>query len=308
MAENTKIEWCDHTLNLWWHCVEVSPGCDNCYARELAKRFKRAEWGQETRVWFPAWGNLTEQVYRWEEAAKASGERARIFVESMGDLFELLPEGHPDKAEMEARRRMFFLATIQAAPHLDFLLLTKRLPNVGKLIPPRWLESGWPLNVWLGASVVNQEEADRDIPRLQEYNACVRFLSIEPMLDWIELKIHRRVSHFPLHIAADGSARWKPHHLPFHLVICGGESGTKARPLHPGPVRSLRNQCQSVGIAFFFKQWGEWLHESQTSEDLWPCFCKRGEIAGNVCKHAEFGGYSYRVGKKAAGRLLDGRT
>jgi protein gp37 len=168
-------------------------------------------------------------------------------------------------------------------------------------------------NVWLGATITSQEEADRDIPKLLALDARVRFLSMEPLLGPVDLVPYLYDIHLPV-----GQA--------LHWVIVGGESGPGARAMHPAWARNLRDQCAAAGVAFLFKQWGEWVPRSDcyhTFEDgkscadydpgatQWPCIRLTesghdGRQLGN-----EDGGddaYMQRIGKKAAGRLLDGRT
>jgi protein gp37 len=176
----------------------------------------------------------------------------------------------------------------------------------------------WPLrNVWLGVSVENQRAADERIPLLLETPAAIRWISAEPLLgpvrlDWLGPDGSR---HAGLN-ALTGEQRG-PHEAPdesewgdsrIDWVVAGGESGPDARPSHPDWFRGLRDQCQAAQVPFFFKQHGEWLHESQSGENLWAKFAESGTVRGNVGRHQEFGGYTYRVGKKAAGRELDGRT
>lgn len=196
-----------------------------------------------------------------------------------------------------------------------------------------WLAGNPPPNVWLGATICNQAEADRDVPKLLAVPARVRFLSIEPMLGPIDLNYAFGVptgagnGSCPMHlagIAPEGLLPTGKQHL--HWVICGGESGPQARPMHPQWARNLRDQCADAGVPFLFKQWGEWVPRSacyHTFEDgsdcasldpgaaRWPCvrLTERGHNGRNLA-HAGEGDHAYmqRVGKKMAGRLLDGRT
>ena len=126
---------------------------------------------------------------------------------------------------------------IEATPHLDWLLLTKRVGNVQHQVWPRWTQAGFPPNVWLGITVVNQAEADRDIPKLMRLPAAIRWLSMEPLLEAVNLREH----------LGEVGPDW---------VIAGGESGHGARPLALAWVRDLRHQCDAAGVPYFFKQWG----------------------------------------------------
>lgn len=285
MAENSSIEWTDHTFNPWLGCTKVGPGCDHCYAEAMMdRRHGRVRWGSgNPRV------RTSEETWkgpvRWNKAYQREMDRARnailafapsrprVFCASLADVFD---------NEVPPAWRADLFRLIEATPNLDWLLLTKRIGNAPGMLreTARMLEwpyvdvmpVGVPPNVWLGATVVNQQEADRDIPKLLDVPARVRFLSIEPMLGPVNVSgllmrdVYRgdSVSGFMDYDAID----W---------VICGGESGPYARPMHPDWARSLRDQCQAAGVPFFFKQWGQ-----HSPEGL-------------------------RVGKRAAGRLLDGR-
>jgi protein gp37 len=163
-------------------------------------------------------------------------------------------------------------------------------------------------NLWLGISVVNQEEADRDIPKLLRVPAAVRFLSMEPLLGPVEFSnVSRRADAI--------SQLGKKALLGIDWVIVGGESGRGARPMHPDWARSLRDQCAAAGTPFFFKQWGEWAPADAISDDEDRKLEERWlSVSGRSLDPSEgvdiFKGDEvvYRAGKKAAGRTLDGRT
>ncbi len=216
----------------------------------------------------------------------------------------------------DLRRRLF--ALIDATPNLDWLLLTKRPQNVPNMWPLELIDGTASMhgirkrpNVWLGTSIANQADADKNIPTLL---ACrdlvpVLFLSAEPLLgpiDFNSMTTDAPNSGFALH---DGWGRFdgEPPSL-IDWVIAGGESGHHARPMHPDWARSLRDQCQAAGVAFHFKQWGEWLPVGQN-----PAFTteypSRGAVGQvNLDYPHPLGHWAFRVGKAAAGRLLDGRT
>lgn len=300
MAENSKIEWTDHTFNPWTGCTKVSPGCDHCYAESWAKRSGTVRWGAgepRRRTTGANW----RLPLRWNAQAEREGRRFRVFCSSLADVFDnaVPPEWRAD-----------LLNLIADTPHLDWLLLTKRIGNAHQMLDDycgsdghtgeRW--DGWQ-NVWLGATVVNQEEADRDIPKLLQLPARVRFLSIEPMLGPITLSDFlpemRRLSEA-------GRA-----HNAIHWIICGGESGPGARPMHPDWARSLRDQCKAAGVPFLFKQWGEWVNPAHASNETDRVLPERWLRPDGSTPGADvdfFGGdeVTYRYGKKAAGRLLDG--
>jgi protein gp37 len=178
------------------------------------------------------------------------------------------------------------------------------------MLPPDW-GAGYP-NVWLGCTVTNQAEADRDVPKLLAVPAAVRFVSVEPMLGPMDLTQYLYRAKMR---ALDAELRPHEWMIPkLDLVICGGESGPKARPMHFDWVRGLRDQCVGAGVAFHFKQWGEWIPVVRTDEidarltmsgqnsDLWAW-------PDGISKDSwRNGPVSARVGTKRAGRTLDWRT
>jgi protein gp37 len=261
MGETTGISWCDHTFNPWWGCVEVSEACDHCYARELAKRFGFG-WGPNERRRF--FGDKHwHEPFAWDRAAERDGVRRRVFCASMADVFEVLPVGHPDTYAMDCARGDLF-ALIQATPHLDWLVLTKR-PGFAALYLHEKFGSTRIPNLWIGTTVENLRVAEARLWGLRQVkNAVIRFVSFEPLLEDVS----------SLDLTGIGWA------------IAGGESGAHARPSHPDWFRRLRDRCIATGIAFHFKQWGEF-----APVDL----CDQNEEI------------THRIGKKAAGHLLDGR-
>jgi protein gp37 len=323
MGADTAIEWADHTFNPWTGCTRVSPGCDHCYAAELAKRNPAtfgswAPGGARKRTSAANW----QKPLAWNRKAEAEGRRMRVFCASMADVFD-------NQVPQQWRRDLWLL--INATPHLDWLLLTKRPQNIAAMLPsgpgmPEW-GAGWP-NVWLGTTVENQAEADRRIPHLLAVPTAKRFLSCEPLLGPVYLRfVHDEETGecieggFPMFGARPTNR--------LHWVIAGGESGPGARPMHGDWARDLREQCAAAGVPFFFKQWGEWREfptpdgsvegiedESDEADAIYaravnPGFVTRaGDFIrnrddlpgdGTPCRLME------RVGKKAAGRLLDGR-
>ena len=254
MAENTKIEWADHTWNPWEGCQKVGPGCDHCYAENRNARFA----GGQAINWGPGAPRRRTSVSNWNlplrwnaqaEAFQAQhGRRQRVFCASLADVFDnaVSREWRDDLA-----------ALILDTADLDWLLLTKRIGNAGAMLGEMFLD-GPPANVWLGATVVNQAEADRDILKLLRIPASVRFLSMEPLLGPVSFE---GLFANPSNIA-DGTNALEE----LDWVIVGGESGPGARPMHPDWALSLRDQCEAVGTAFMFKQWGEWRPISQMSE------------------------------------------
>jgi len=309
MGERTTISWTDHTFSPWWGCDEVSPGCDHCYARTLAGRFepKVKLWGSVAeggaRLVFDNKPRHWNEPLGWNKRAAKAGVRERVFCASMADVFD----NHP--AVVDERASLWSL--IHKTPALDWLLLTKRIGNVKRMVHEPWLRGHWPSNAWLGITVVNQEEADRDIPKLLELPAPVRFLSIEPMLGPVDLMLS-------MPIVPGG--KWDALRCSSHIdwVICGGESGRQARPMHPAWARSLRDQCGKAGVPFHFKQWGEW---GPVDSEKNPAANRPGSpppnwdgLAGTrLVVGQRMNGDAIealwpvkRAGKAAAGRLLDG--
>lgn len=215
------------------------------------------------------------------------------------------------------------LATlILATPHLDWLLLTKRIGNADKMLAAMF-PGGIPENVWVGATITSQSEADRDIPKLLALPVAVRFLSMEPLLGRVDLRFHifsEPTGNFRTHAGKRQMELHKPADGGLHWVIVGGESGSaESRPMHPAWVRELRKQCRAGGVAFHFKQWGEWRPPEEDEEydtsmgraQRVPAFIVADNGGAVHCFENEGtkdgGAVMLRVGKKAAGRLLDGR-
>lgn len=266
--QNSKIEWTHHTFNIVWGCQRVSPGCQHCYAETLANRYGHNVWGPaKTTERREMSANYWKQPVKWNDVAKKAGTRARVFCGSMCDVFE------DHRTNEWARANLFGL--IEQTPHLDWLLLTKRPENIRSMLPAEWVRT--PMrNIWLGTSCENQEWFDKRITPLLSTPAAVHFLSCEPLLGPIDMRGYKPT--------------W---------VIAGGESGPGARPMHPDWARSLRDQCETKRIAFFFKQWGEYGRPTHgTPGGKVSLFC-----GGGTAPTVEI----VKVGKHAAGNLLDGR-
>lgn len=316
MAEQSNIEWTRSTFNPWWGCTKISPGCDHCYAERDAHRFG-TPWGagQPRRLF----GNdHWDKPRLWN--AKAAKEQAsnpaaqwRVFCASMGDVFD-------NEVSSEHRDRLW--ALIRETPNLTWLVLTKRIGNVATMLPADW-GGGYP-NVWLGISVGNQEEADRDIPKLLNTPARLRWLSMEPLLGPVRLDNPTpRPSRYDqngrgIEWIEEATWLWRPDGIDW--VVVGGESGPHARPMHPEWARSLRDQCADAGVPFMFKQWGEWLpwsqyHNGVNDPDPEQTRLRTMEFEDGKWNDVGFPSWcddvdeeqcAGRVGKKAAGRLLDG--
>jgi len=306
MAENSKIEWTDHTFNGWIGCTKVGPGCDHCYAEAMMdKRMGKVAWGpgqQRMRTSEANW----RLPLKWNRQAAAEGKRYRVFCSSLADVFD---------NEVDPAWRLDLFRLIADTPNLDWLLLTKRIGNVASMLGNYRTVPLLP-NIWLGATVVNQEEANRDIPKLLAVPARVRFLSIEPMLSAIDLSGLPGVGRWRIDALRGEWERtdlgsgfeepdtiWHESGPALHWIICGGESGPKARPIHPDWARSLRDQCAAANVPFLFKQWGEWLPGSQARE-----VGNQMALVGSCIRAWKWddGTHAWHIGKKAAGRLLDG--
>lgn len=282
--------------------------------------------------------HILTQPLRWKRGR-------RIFVNSMGDLFhENVPDEWIDKvfAVMALCPQHTFQVLTKRAEQMRAYMESAKARvirngdthvslSTAKSYRSSTVVGGkkaWPLpNVWLGVSTERQQEADERIPHLLATPAAVRFISAEPLLGPIRLDLLNRqpddydrkmpgfatVEKFYTDVlkGADG-IQWKDGYAErsdggwdakIDWVIVGGESGSGARPMHPEWARSLRDQCAAAGVPFFFKQWGEWLPIS--FRDLASEEIESEELAGKI------GGFSdrpmHRVGKKAAGRMLDGK-
>lgn len=269
--ENSKIEWTDHTWNPWYGCQKVSPGCKNCYMyRDMQRTSLNPR--QATRA-KPA-------TFCKPLAWKAP---ARVFTCSWSDFFIAEADPWRDDAWDIIRR----------TPWLTYQILTKRPENIPARLPGDWGE-GYP-NVWLGVSVENMEYHSR-IWDLCQVPAAIRFISAEPLLGMIDLGMDAFLADS---IGTPVLPLRKLSQL-IHWVIAGGESGPAARPMHPQWLKFLRDQCREAKIPFFFKQWGEWLPGDQ--DGAGPAGEKTPRYQWDSS-----GFISHKVGKKNAGRRLDGQ-
>ncbi|MED1792831.1 phage Gp37/Gp68 family protein [Brevibacillus nitrificans] len=313
----TAIEWTEAVWNPVTGCSKVSEGCRNCYAFALHDMRHKAflegkKLPQQYAMPFSEIQLFPDRIIqpmKWREPR-------RVFVNSMADLF------HPD-VPFDFIDKVF--AAMALSPKHTFQILTKRPARMLEYFQrdrleliERWAaaayeitsrddeaevfvynrlnaafpqaKSGWPIqNVWLGTSVENQKAADERIPFLLQVPAAVRFLSCEPLLGPVDLSGW-------LFTNEQGESM-EP---PIQWVIAGGESGNNARPMQPEWATELRDQCQAAGVAFFFKQFGEWapVHELR---------CNEPGIKGKQWYNFDPDTSVCRVGKDRAGRLLDGR-
>ncbi len=310
---STTIEWTDVTDNIivaeqggWW-CRKISPGCAHCYAEKLNQSTyfggnKLPYTGEPPKL------KLRREVLDgWKRQRKAK----KHFVASMTDVFgEWVPVGW--QFEM--------LDAMAAAPLQTFQVLTKRA-DVMALHVLAWLKARGldcvPKNIWLGVTVENQQMANIRVPDLCKI-PCIRFLSCEPMLSAVNLEDITLTTDHQFGATIERCIGM------IHWIICGGESGKLARPMHPEWARYLRDQCVRWGIPFFFKQWGEWSPRSLIcggGKDFaaldpqctrWPRVIRLGEHGKNTgdlanCHNAGEEVYVQNVGKKEAGRIIDKR-
>ena len=235
MAENSKIEWTDHTFNPVVGCQKVSPGCDHCYAESWAKRSGLVEWGPGAERRRTSEANWRKPI-RWDKAARETGRVDKVFCASLADVFDnQWPAGVRDN----------LWAMIRETPNLHWMLLTKRIGNVLDMLPPDW-DDGYP-NVRLMISLVNQEEADRDIPKLLSIRCHHNGVSYEPALGPVDFT--RWLTDFE----TDNNG---PIYPGLDWVIVGGESGPNARPFNLAWARSVVAQCKAAGTPAFVKQLG----------------------------------------------------
>ncbi|KPL55542.1 hypothetical protein ABB55_27645 [Prosthecomicrobium hirschii] len=317
MADKTGIEWTDATWNPIVGCSVVSPGCTNCYAMRLAgTRMKhhpsRAGLTRDSKAG-PVWTGEVRFMEPWLTQPLHWSKPRMIFVCAHADLFH---EAVPD----EWIDRVF--AVMALCPQHTFQVLTKRPERMRKYVSENlggriqdvvdnmepdgiwkfpgyepWITDDFPLpNVWLGVSIEDQRRADERIGILGATPAALRWVSAEPLLGRIDFDIDQlRVIDW---------------------VVAGGESGPGARPMHPDWARSLRDQCAAAGAPFLFKQWGEWvsvLDRDRDDPDWRADYPKHERIGNRVLNLAGGSGFHgervhimHRIGKKAAGRLLDG--
>lgn len=339
----TRIEWVqnpDGTQGLSWNpvtgCTPISEGCQNCYAKRMANRFRgRFGYPEDKPFQVTLHPEKLNQPLRWKKPK-------RIFVCSMGDLF------HED-IPFEFISAIF--GVMAATPQHNYIVLTKRPAKMKEFF--EWLFSKaanypardrrtvpydderinilvmealnrykigvdvmrkWPLNnVWLGVTTENQARADERIPVLLQIPADVRFVSVEPMLEPVNLS-----KWIYCYVCANNGEHFNPVYGKIEecpvcdgdrpildWVICGGETGPGARPMHPDWVRNLRDLCQAAGVPFFFKHWGEWkaAHRQSDVVDL-------SSLKDNQCvMKAQNGGHYLltRTSRKRTGRQLDGR-
>lgn len=268
MADNTKIEWADASANAWWGCTKYGPGCTNCYALTLAKRYGFDIWGKDKPRKMIA--GFIPAMLRLNRKAEKSGNKLIVFVNSMSDFFE---EHDGQVRDQDANilpltlndlRRDSF-KVFDKCQWLKFLLLTKRPENIRKMwVNPNLCrddiggdgqtQCAWRENVWLGTSISNQNDADKAIPELlkcRDYSP-VLFLSLEPLISGINIQQWLPAHHGRSEQFLDGT-----NGPSIDWIIVGGESGKNSRVNRVEWVRSVVSQCKAASVPCFVKQMGQ---------------------------------------------------
>jgi len=265
MGEHTKIGWCDHTFNPWIGCTKVGPGCDHCYAEALDKRMRyggQEHWGAGVPRMHTSFATWKEPL-RWNARAMRGERPQRVFCASLADVFD-------NEVPDAWRNDLWFL--IQRCSHLDWLIVTKRIGNVAKMVPEEWVTRGFPASVRLLITVCNQEEADRDIPKLLALRSR-NGISYEPALGpvdfarWLSPKGHVNwgdnknpsLEERRAVVAIAKAAYYQMGSRLVEWVICGGEStqgAGKARPFDREWAYNTIRQCKAADVPCFIKQLG----------------------------------------------------
>lgn len=348
MSDKTGIEWTDATWNPVTGCAKVSQGCKHCYAER--------EWPRMTKL-VPAYagrdftdvrthGDRLDQPICW-------AKRRMIFVNSMSDLFHpAVADDFIDSVfgvmwaclygRNEQDSHIFQVLTKRADRMRDYFRTDRReawarsaVHHGGGIDPDGILDQtmnydGPHPRIWLGVSVEDQAAADERIPLLLDTPAAVRWISAEPLIgsvDLTDIPNQLGVAEGQRSINALGGYAWEcdgPDYVDtcnigaqIDWVVVGGESGPKARPMHPDWARSLRDQCQAAGVPFIFKQWGEWapgencggsMRKTEATADWFAEKWSFGTMTPRESEelHIDDEPLLYRCGKKRAGRLLDG--
>ena len=335
MADGTKIEWTDATWNpirarnlktgkVGWHCEHVTPGCEGCYAEGINKRlgsglpFKPGH-REDVEIFLDE--KMLDLPYRWRKPRM-------IFPLSMTDMFAPFITDHMRRVMFEVMRN---------TPHHAYQVLTKRPDEMRRFVrsleaPGQWATwlSAWPIpNIWLGVSCEDQQRADERVPILLDTPAAVRWVSAEPLLGPIDFANQCNGHYFfdalrGVRWHEPGASDWpcpsEKYTKGLDWIVAGGESGARARPMHPDWARAIRDQCAAAGVAFHFKQWGNWVPIDQSTavdeagwrgRGNWMLLDREGDLdipdhrwpdeaAGEVAV--------VEMHKARAGRLLDGVT
>lgn len=270
MSKDTKISWAHSTASPWFGCTEVSPGCIHCYAREMTLKRKWAGWGDASpRVKSKGFWN---DIPRWNRQASPVGKQHPLYPIERPRIFPSLMDWLDPKVPIEWLAD--FLRIIHDTPNLDWLLLTKRpelwrervysayihmLCEWGRSNAEsecrNWLVAWFqndtpPPNVWIGVTCEDQKRADKRIPELLKIPARVRFLSVEPLLEKVDL-LHQIITPRN-HTMLDKPEL--PNWPKIHWVIVGGESGSKRRDCGVEAICDVARQCVAAGVPVWVKQ------------------------------------------------------
>ena len=329
----TKIEWTNETWNPIIGCNKISPGCDNCYAEKMAHRLKFNPKTVGKYYFITNNGKWTGEMHafvdEFQKPLQWKNPRM-IFVCSMGDLFhESVPfewinrvfaviascQHHTFQILTKRPKRMkeyfdyinqesikYHAREVRNISYAESRI-NVMLSDISNL---KIKDRKFPFNnLWLGVTTENQEQANKRIPILLQIPAAIRFVSCEPMLSNIDLTRVSKLTGLGLkYINSLSGIEWyndidsnnyNNWYGKLDWVICGGESGPKARPMHPNWVKSLRDQCKNAEVPFFFKQWGEWTTSFMVPVDL-------SKVKNTSIDNTTY----YKVGKKKAGRKLNG--
>lgn len=275
MADASPIEWTDATQNFHIGCQKVGPGCDHCYAEAWNGRFDGGKnWGPgapRRRTSAAIWNNPLKWQRQADEFERTHGRRRRVFASSLSDIMD-------NAIPLEESREAFDI--MERCDRLVWQMLTKRVGNVEARVPEHWTKGAWPRHVGLMITVVNQPEAFRDVPKLRKLKA--RF-----DIPWVGISFE----------PALGAVALSPWLDEIDWVIAGGESGPNARTAFPFWFRLVRHQCESAGVPFLFKQWGEWAPASEV-----------GSFGFEDKPRIHMPPVTMiRVGRRNAGRHLDGK-
>lgn len=320
-----KIGWLNlpgykgETWNPIIGCSKVSPGCENCYAEKMAVRLAH---NPKTPQYKSVIGrNVKAEKFEWIGSTRLVIEKLAeplhwrkprvVFVCSMGDLFH-------ESVSFDEINAVFSVMA-DNDKHI-YIVLTKRPERLIQYIGWKEAQHGIPWepkpNVWMGVTAENQEQAEKRIPALLDVKAAVRFVSIEPMLGPVNLtrlNIGVSLEEDVLNGKAYSLGEVYMDGSKLDWVICGGESGHNARPMHPDWVRSLCDQCKAANVPFFFKQWGEFRPAVNTDNypiDRYVSVQKSGKYRPSITKFIDghLKNIMVKCGKKQAGHQLDGEV
>jgi protein gp37 len=347
MADHSKIEWTEASWNPVTGCTKVSPGCDHCYAETFAERFRGAP-GHYFEHGFDVMlrEDKLELPLRWTRPRRIFvNSMSDLFHDAVPDLyitkvFDVMEQAKHHTFQLLTKRHARMRAFVQRREQdrAEYAAKFDHCPTEAMRTSPaaqraRNRAVNPPANIWLGISVESQAWADIRVPALLSTPAAVRWLSCEPLLGPVDLSRWLGVENFDSFGWGEelGAALTGRVGGGLHWVVTGGESGPGARPMHPDWARSLRDQCHAAGVPYFFKQWGNWaplgpLYEQSDDDpdaDEARMEAAALEVNGGVeVVELETSGYiprghqpgdhrtwlMGRLGKKTAGREIDGRT